>query len=282
LNEDLHVTVSRTEPPFLISTLNPLQDAWFALDVQKQGMWEVHSTQVMHHVFERMRQRPSVASATASAQQLVFVDVGANHGWFSLLAASVGWAVSAFEALPNVVREFRRSVLLNALDDSVKIHLAIATTDSRKSLWVHPFVLGPSPTAYVTKAPRNKDTIPGAPARSVEIPSIRVDDGIGLHGHSLSAVGVIKVDVEGCEIDAFRSASKVFEHARPEVFLEVCPSLLKRCETTREDEREVWRLLLRLKYTMLVYWHDARRPAVQLKAETRRIVHPYGRARFRC
>jgi hypothetical protein len=39
---------------------------------------------------------------------------------------------------------------------------------------------------------------------------------------------------------------------------------------------------LRLKYTMLVYWHDARRPAVQLKAETRRIVHPYGRARFRC
>ena len=268
------MTLTRTSPPFLISTLNPLQDAWFALDVQRQAMWESHSTQVMHHVLERRRQRHASAKP-------VFVDVGANHGWFSLLAASLGWAVSAFEALPSVVREFRRSVRLNALDESVQIHLAIATADSRKTLWVHPFVLGPSPTAYVTKAPKTH-ALSGAGARSVEIRSMRVDEGVALHGHSLSMVGVIKVDVEGCEIDAFRSASKVFEHAKPEVFLEVCPSLLKRCETTHEDELEIWRRLLRLKYTMLVYWHDNQRPAVQFKAKNRRIVQPYGRALFCC
>ena len=77
-------------------------------------------------------------------------------------------------------------------------------------------------------------------------------------------VAAMKIDVEGCEIDALLSASGYLGNAascrqgvaRPELFLEVCPYLFARCGTTHAEERRAWGLLAEHGYRLLVNHHD--------------------------
>jgi hypothetical protein len=65
-------------------------------------------------------------------------------------------------------------------------------------------------------------------------------DGVALPAEA-GAVAVVKIDVEGCEINALLSARKHFAPpagvAPPELFIELCPYLFERCATTVRDTR---------------------------------------------
>jgi FkbM family methyltransferase len=249
-HDKLHVTMVRTKPTFLISTLDPLQDAWFSFDIQKQGMWEVHTAKLWRHVAGLVKEAHGAGS--------LVVDVGANHGFFALYSGAMGFKVSAWEAVPSIASKLQESVHLNGWEDQVKVSNRIITTKSHKKLWVHPFVLGPSPTAYV-RFDNKRASDEMYDKLLIQVDGVRADKGIkSQHGFSPSDVRVLKIDVEGCELDALLSSSEMLKPngAKPELFLEVCPSLLSRCQTTHKDEIKAWNMLLKLKYAMRVYWHD--------------------------
>ena len=50
-----------------------------------------------------------------------FVDIGANVGSYSMLAAATGAEVMAFEPIPATCRWLQRNVAVNALDESVHV-----------------------------------------------------------------------------------------------------------------------------------------------------------------
>jgi hypothetical protein len=52
----------------------------------------------------------------------VFYDVGANVGSYTLLAATAGARVHAFEPSPPTAARLRRNVALNALEERVQVH----------------------------------------------------------------------------------------------------------------------------------------------------------------
>ncbi|MGH9384222.1 MAG: FkbM family methyltransferase [Vicinamibacterales bacterium] len=151
-------------------------------------------------VYELPKQR---AFAAEAARSKVIFDVGANVGFYTLLAASIAGTsrVFAFEPLPRNLAYLNQHVQLNRLANVQVIAAAVGNAsgivrfdDSR----------GPS-MGLVT------------PRGQLEVPAVALDE--------LSASGdlpdpdLIKIDVEGSEDDVLAGAASLLSRARPTIFL---------------------------------------------------------------
>lgn len=129
----------------------------------------------------------------------VFVDAGANVGMHTLAAArAVGprGRVIAIEPFDLTARLLRKSVALNGLSEAVEFHVA-ALSDH---VGVQTFYLG-STNAHHSLYPLPEYTLAmGAP---VEVPVTTLDTIMASHPRA----DLIKVDVEGAELDVIAGAS---------------------------------------------------------------------------
>lgn len=126
----------------------------------------------------------------------LFVDVGANVGVFSILAAGVAKArVIAFEASPDTYKMFVRNVWLNGFNDRIK---AINAAAGRQVGTIR----------FTTGLGTENRVDDSAPAGSSEtVPMTTLD-----HELADSSPIVLKVDVEGFEADVFAGAVKTLNH----------------------------------------------------------------------
>eukprot|EP01051_Picozoa_sp_SAG22_P010113 SAG22_NODE_889_length_6648_cov_6.695984_5_plen_265_part_00 len=138
-------------------------------------------------------------------------------------------------------------------EDKVILYENIVSTRD-VTMYINIFPMGPSATAYVSDEPgeSNDDT--------VAVPAVRADK-VALPS-AAGPVGIVKIDVEGCEINALLSASEHFAVGKavtgaPDLFIELCPYLFTRCNTSPEDEAAAWGLLEQHDYTVLLQHHDA-------------------------
>jgi FkbM family methyltransferase len=126
-----------------------------------------------------------------------FVDIGANAGLMTLIAAArVGPSgrVFAFEPNPPVFQELERHVEVNAFGDRVRaVDCALSDVNGAARLYVTPVLSGLSSL-----------DIDGAPGRdslrtgyAVSTRTLRFDDWIARVG--VDRVDLIKIDVEGTE-----------------------------------------------------------------------------------
>ena len=115
--------------------------------------------------------------------------------------------------------------------------------------YINIFPMGPSATAFVSSEP------PPEGDEAVAVPAVRAD-AVPLP-RTAGSVGLVKIDVEGCEINALLSAAKVFTGNAPDLFIELCPYLFGRCNTSPEDEAAAWALLENHDYTVILQHHDA-------------------------
>lgn len=149
----------------------------------------------------------------------VFYDVGANVGYYTLLASrAVGsnGRVIAFEPLPRNVRFIRRHVALNDLANVEVVTAAVVEDDGAVS-----FDPGDSPQHGVV-APDGSLTVPGRSLDSLDLPP----------------PDVMKVDVEGGEEGVLAGARGVLEHNRPVIILSTHgESLQRRCYELLQDVR---------------------------------------------
>jgi FkbM family methyltransferase len=125
----------------------------------------------------------------------VFVDVGANVGAYSLRALSRGMTVYSFEPNPENVKILKRNAEIN--------HLAVNALE---------FALGEK--EGTVKMSQN-----GATSRIVE-------EGIEVSVRTLDSfnipkVDLLKVDVEGFELEVFRGAKETLARCRPVIMIEM-------------------------------------------------------------
>lgn len=135
----------------------------------------------------------------------VVYDIGANAGYFSLLAAVLTGPtgqVYAFEPLPRNVNFLRRHIALNKLDQIEVIEAAVSDHEGEAF-----FDLGAS-------------TAMGHLAKSGEIKvrSVTLDEMVA-SGH-LQPPNYIKVDVEGAEYEALSGARSLLKKYHPILFLD--------------------------------------------------------------
>jgi FkbM family methyltransferase len=143
----------------------------------------------------------------------VFFDIGANVGFFSLIAARcVGkeGQVYAFEPVPQNANAIVQSGQLNGFDTIRVFPEAVAATTGRAELLLARHVGG--------AALASAETPPDANGH-LEVDVTTLDDAIVQRG--LRPPTLVKVDVEGAEIDVFRGMTETLRTHRPKIVYEV-------------------------------------------------------------
>jgi len=141
------------------------------------------------------------------------IDIGANCGWYSMLAASHGREVYAFEPLQRNLRLLHASRAANGFR---RLHIfGAAASDSPGTL-----VIGASFTNGIVGELRESE--PATALLTDYVASVCVDVCVPRH----IPVAVIKIDVEGHEYRAITGASKLIQTWRPAIISEFFPRAL--------------------------------------------------------
>lgn len=165
--------------------------------------------------FARGVYEPIMQEAISSSLQSgdVFYDVGANIGFFSLIAArSVGpqGRVYAFEPVPDNAAAIVRSADLNGIATIDVFAKAVGAKSGREELLLAHHI-GGAVLASVGEPPDMKGRI--------EVDTVALDDIIALQ--KLRPPSLVKIDVEGAEMDVLRGMKNTIQNYRPKIIYEI-------------------------------------------------------------
>jgi len=148
------------------------------------------------------------AFARAATQGAVVYDVGANVGIYSVLASlqvGVSGKVYAFEPLEHNLRYLRRHITLNNLKNCFVLEKAVCNREETRLF-----------SATALDAPMARLS----PDGEILVPTTTLDSCIyGENG--LHPPDIIKIDVEGAELEVLEGASRALTEFHPKMFLEV-------------------------------------------------------------
>jgi FkbM family methyltransferase len=139
----------------------------------------------------------------------VAIDVGANHGHYSLALLRLCGRVIAIEPNPHALRVLKAR-FAKALREG-RLNLVEAAVGACEQTTVSLFVPNAGSALGSIGAPA-----PGADGETIEVPLLSLD---ALAAHE--RVGFIKIDVEGHEASVLRGASKVLAENRPTLLIEI-------------------------------------------------------------
>jgi FkbM family methyltransferase len=151
---------------------------------------------------------------------MAFIDIGANIGWYSVLAAKrVGpqGRVYSFEPRPDTCGALRKSLAENGFDHARVSQLALS--DSPGRLIVASQGNSPGGTWLLTTEALNAAFPASAYRYDVEV--ARLDD------LPIERCDLLKIDVEGAEYRALSGARQTLSRLKPVILSEVNPSVLK-------------------------------------------------------
>ncbi len=142
------------------------------------------------------------------------LDVGGNLGYYCMVMARLtgsGGRVISFEPIAENQAVLRENIALNGMDNVEVADIALGATPGVMSL-----IRGEAGAVSATPSVRGY-AVEGAQS-SVEV---RVDTLDAFLEHRSCRPSVIKIDVEGAEMEVLQGAVKTLRAARPAVLLEV-------------------------------------------------------------
>lgn len=176
--------------------------------------WSVGSTIISQKVYE-----PHLTSLLRKTLRpgMVFVDIGANLGYFTLLAAKIvgnTGHVFAFEPSEYNYKYLLYNTKLNNFDNVDIYPFPVA----EKKGWFEYISHGSNGDILEVNSTTIEDV-----ASKVLVRSTTIDDVLG----HIQQLDVIKIDIEGGEYRAFMGAKKTIAQNRPIIFSEFSPPMLK-------------------------------------------------------
>lgn len=156
-----------------------------------------------------------------------FVDVGANIGYFSVVAGEkIGpeGSVVAIDPSHSVVSKLRANIALNRLTNVRVVRAAASAAEQRVAFYQAPWNDAESSTAPLSGLEKAAD-VPAMPLAELLTPA------------ELRSCRVIKIDVEGAEVDVVAGLMPALDRLRPdaEIVIEVHPHLLAQQEKSVSD-----------------------------------------------
>jgi FkbM family methyltransferase len=194
--------------------LPPDEKVWAQIESgPAKGIWmELNPRTSQSYV----RGEGEIAVQLALAQRIqpgmVFYDLGANIGLFSLLAARLvgsGGKVFSFEPDASVAARLRRNIARNEFENVAVTEAGVWSTSGEMK-----FVAADasSPDHGLGRVIPGDDGAAGNPTKCVALDDF-VKTSPAPHG--------IKCDVEGAEVEVFRGADKLLEMYRPWIVCEI-------------------------------------------------------------
>lgn len=192
----------------------------------------------------------------------VVYDIGANTGYYSILAASVHSArVYSFEPLLEHLTCLSSSSRLNGIEDHITTYqIALSDADEERDFYLggsgsslDPLFLGNASAKHIK-------------VRSVQLDALREEEG-------MEHPDFVKIDVEGSEYAVLRGAIETIQTALPVLFIEIASTLRTLSRGfIHQDYEKIFELLSGLGYKSFILDGDLR----QVSAEDRRDgVHMY-------
>jgi FkbM family methyltransferase len=144
----------------------------------------------------------------------IFIDIGANIGFYSMLAVNKkGYnAAIAFEPSPNSFERLQRNVKLSRADKKVNtFNKAIGDSNDTMNLVQNPIHTGGN---TLTDESRNKSTV------AVQVTPL--SDLLERKGVEYEDISFIKIDVEGFEVNVLKGMKNVLNQLRQDslIFIE--------------------------------------------------------------
>jgi FkbM family methyltransferase len=174
-------------------------DYVMASQIYSTGKWEPYETELFLRTID---------------SNMIVVDIGANIGYYTLLAALNKATVISFEPVPATYRILARNIALNNLENVTAHEKAVSNTNGNVSL-----CLASDPASC---------GISGH-GKSIEVDSVTLDSVV-------DRVDVIKMDIEGAEalaLEGMRNTLRTNRHLV--LFTEVCDSALKGAGSSARD-----------------------------------------------
>jgi FkbM family methyltransferase len=151
-----------------------------------------------------------------------FVDIGANIGWFSLIAAkAVGptGQVVAIEPRPDSIERLAMSARENGFANVRTLHMALAARAGRSKVGAHLAGANSGGTWLITTAEL---------ARTMAVDHQLFDVDVGrLDDIDLPACDLLKIDVEGAEHLVLEGGRATLARHRPAILCEINPGPLR-------------------------------------------------------
>lgn len=163
-------------------------------DIVLKGGWAEFETLLASDIFKRF----------CGTQENLFIDVGSNIGWFSMLAASHGCRAWAFDGNLEALTYLDLSVRLNSFDALVSTFPALVS--SEPSVEYNGWAVGD----------KSHDII------RLKLPGAVTTRTISLDAVVTESIPFLKVDVEGWEPSVFKSAKGLIQGRKIKyIYLEV-------------------------------------------------------------
>ena len=185
----------------------------------------------MHYFYDEPYE-PELSRAIGERLQPgdVFLDVGANVGYFSVLAARrVGntGRVIAFEPHPEALAVLRQAVSVNGVAGTVEVVEAAAGRETGR---VRLFLSVDSvlSTTDPSRSPAREHF--GFP-RSIDVRQVAIDEWLAARSDLVPRIRAIKIDVEGTELQVLEGMRWTMDR---------CPRAAILCETTEGSEADAF------------------------------------------
>lgn len=166
----------------------------------------------------------------------VVVDLGANIGYFTLLAAKLvgkNGKVYSFEPEPKNYNYLQRNIKLNGYDNAIAIQKAISDKISKVKLYICPYDSGHHTIGQYEGIRAYKPNFVYEKEEFIEVETIPLDNFFNEKGESIN---VIKMDVEGAEMLALSGMDKILkENEKIKMFIEFFPFLIKKMGNSPEE-----------------------------------------------
>ena len=180
-------------------------------------------TQIGANVIAGLPHDANVATALRSLLKLgaTFLDIGANIGVFTTLAASLvgdGGQVFAVEPIARNLELIERACRGNGFDQVRLIRAAASDREGHVELRIDASTSNSATPAAAGERLRAES------ARTIRVPAVVLDDVLG----DLDRLDVVKIDVEGMEPRALRGLRRTIERFQPAIVAEFHPWAIER------------------------------------------------------
>ena len=154
----------------------------------------------------------------------VFLDIGANIGWFTVIMSVLGHRVIAIEPMESNVELMRASLQASQISHNVTIHSrGLDVTPGKCILYSDNHNVGDGHTACGISSEKDANTlVPAGYSIRQVINTTRLDALVNQN------IDVIKIDVEGSELHAVRSGARLFdEYDVRHIISEFSPNMMR-------------------------------------------------------
>ncbi len=169
----------------------------------------------------------------------VFVDLGANEGYFTIIAGRLcgpAGRVLSIEPQERLLPVIRQNILLNGLSNVSLLNAAISNTPGSAELFL---------TSDINSGGSgfHRHSKYSLPTQTVQTLTLEQ----ALDQHQLPQVDLMKIDIEGFEYEALLGSPHVFQNHRIKALaLELHPHIL---EARGKDANEITAMLANAGYT---------------------------------